>query len=51
MRYVLHKLPYPNRDPAVARAPDPLIVGSARDVYEAGEIDPEPMDILRVLGS
>lgn len=51
MRYILHKLPYPDRDPAVARPPDPLIVGSAREVYEAGEIEPEPTDILRVLGS
>ena len=49
MRYVLDSLPYPGRDPAVARPPDPLIVGSAQEIYEAGEIDAEPTDILRLL--
>ena len=49
MRFVLDSLPYPGRDTAVARPPDPLIVGSAKDIYEVGEIDADPTDILRVL--
>ncbi|TCK17829.1 polyphosphate kinase 2 [Thiogranum longum] len=30
MRHYLHQLDYPSKDPIVARAPDPLIVGSTR---------------------
>ena len=37
MRFVLSKLDYPNKDPEVAIAPDPLIVGSADTIYERGE--------------
>lgn len=37
MRHVLHLFDYPNRDPASAGPPDPLIVGSAAEVYEHGE--------------
>jgi polyphosphate kinase 2 len=37
MRYVLHKLPYTNRDPAVIGTVDPLLVGRAHVVYERGE--------------
>jgi len=37
MRHVLASLPYPNKDPDVARGPDPLIVGSASEIYEEGE--------------
>jgi hypothetical protein len=37
MRYVLHKLPYTNKDLAHIGKLDPLIVGRAHVVYERGE--------------
>ena len=37
MRYVLHKLPYANRDPEAVGTVDPLLVGRAHVVYERGE--------------
>jgi polyphosphate kinase 2 len=37
MRHVLHSLDYPNKNPKVSIAPDPLIVGSAKNIYEKGE--------------
>ena len=37
MRYVLHKLPYTNKDTARIGNLDPLIVGRANVVYERGE--------------
>jgi polyphosphate kinase 2 len=37
MRHVLHRFPYEGRDMDVVGRPDPLIVGSAADVYEHGE--------------
>ncbi|MCZ8114681.1 MAG: polyphosphate kinase 2 [Silanimonas sp.] len=37
MRYVLHKLPYANKDGAAIGKLDPLIVGRAHVVYEQGE--------------
>lgn len=37
MRYVLHKLPYTNKDVEQIRALDPLLVGRAHVVYERGE--------------
>ena len=37
MRFVLAQMDYPNKNKKVARAPDPLIVGSARNIYEKGE--------------
>lgn len=37
MRYLLHSLPYPNKNLEVVQAPDPLIVGKTRDIYEKGE--------------
>jgi hypothetical protein len=37
MRYVLHKLPYTNKDLAQVGKLDPLIVGRAHVVYERGE--------------
>ena len=37
MRYVLHKLPYANKDMAQIGKLDPLIVGRAHVVYERGE--------------
>jgi hypothetical protein len=32
MQHFLNSLPYPNKDPHVARPPDPLIVGSSHHV-------------------
>ena len=37
MRYVLHKLPYANKDLAHIGSIDPLLVGRAHVVYERGE--------------
>ncbi|MGD9603388.1 MAG: polyphosphate kinase 2 [Gammaproteobacteria bacterium] len=37
MRYVLHKLPYANKDAEAIGALDPLLVGRAHVVYERGE--------------
>ena len=37
MRYILHKLPYKNKDTARIGNLDPLIVGRANVVYERGE--------------
>jgi polyphosphate kinase 2 len=37
MRYILHHMPYENRDLARVGALDPLIVGRAHVVYEQGE--------------
>jgi polyphosphate kinase 2 len=37
MRFVLNKLDYPNKDQQVVVSPDPLLVGSAENIYEAGE--------------
>ena len=39
MRYVLHKLPYTNKDLASIGPLDPLLVGRAHIVYERGEHD------------
>jgi hypothetical protein len=40
MRYVLHKLPYTNKDLAALGTLDPLLVGRANVVYERGEKHP-----------
>src|SRR3954465_9897976 len=37
MRYVLNRFPYEGKDPEVVHPADPLIVGSAADVFEHGE--------------
>ena len=39
MRYVLHKLPYTNKELAAIGPLDPLLVGRAHIVYERGEHD------------
>ncbi|HJV25515.1 MAG TPA: polyphosphate kinase 2 [Aromatoleum sp.] len=43
MRYILHKLPYTNKDIDRARALDPLLVGRANVVYERGEKEGSPI--------
>jgi polyphosphate kinase 2 len=40
MRYVLHKLPYTNKDLGAIGTLDPLLVGRANVVYERGEKHP-----------
>jgi polyphosphate kinase 2 len=37
MRYVLNSLDYTNKDTGAVTQPDPLIVGSAKNIYEKGE--------------
>lgn len=37
IRHILHGADYPNKDYEIACAPDPLIVGSAKTIYESGE--------------
>jgi polyphosphate kinase 2 len=37
IRYLLDGIPYENKDTKIACPPDPLIVGSAADIYEDGE--------------
>jgi polyphosphate kinase len=37
LRYVLHTLDYTDKDPKLAIAPDPLIVGPPSQVFETGE--------------
>ena len=37
IRYLLDAIPYDNKDTKIACPPDPLIVGSAADIYEDGE--------------
>lgn len=37
MRFVLSQLDYPNKNRKVVDEPDPLIVGSAKNIYETGE--------------
>ncbi|HMV93706.1 MAG TPA: polyphosphate kinase 2 [Thauera aminoaromatica] len=39
LRYVLHKLPYNNKDVSLVGPLDPLLVGRANVVYERGEKD------------
>ncbi len=39
IRYILHMLDYNEKDPVVARAPDPLIAASAALAFELGEPD------------
>lgn len=38
MRHFLSKLDYPGKDLDVVNIPDPLIAGSAKDIYEKGEV-------------
>jgi polyphosphate kinase len=49
MRHVLDCLEYPNKNRKVAVAPDPLIVGSAKNIYESGEhyLESSPLDDIK----
>ena len=37
MRHILWSIPYAGKDTSIVQPPDPLIVGSARTIYEKGE--------------
>jgi hypothetical protein len=37
MRHVLYQMPYEGKDPEVVTVPDPLLVGSASEVFEDGD--------------
>jgi polyphosphate kinase 2 len=37
MRHILHSINYGGKDTSVVHAPDPLVVGSAKVIYEKGE--------------
>lgn len=37
MRFVLSRMPYPSKDPLVVGVPDPLIVGSGKQILDEGE--------------
>jgi polyphosphate kinase 2 len=39
MRHVLHRFDYPGKDVEVVRAPDPLVVGAAADLFDADNDD------------
>jgi hypothetical protein len=43
MRYILHKLPYTNKDLEQIGTLDPLLVGRAHVVYERGEHAGSPL--------
>ena len=47
MRFVLNSLDYTNKDKKVETTPDPLIVGSAKNIYEKGEhyLENGPLDM------
>ena len=47
MRFVLGSLDYPNKDTKVVGTADPLIVGSARNIYEIGEtyLENSPLEV------
>jgi polyphosphate kinase 2 len=40
MRHILNSIPYAGKDKSVVHPPDPLVVGSARTIYEKGEKRP-----------
>jgi polyphosphate kinase 2 len=40
MRHILNSIPYAGKDESVVHPPDPLVVGSAKTIYEKGEKRP-----------
>jgi polyphosphate kinase 2 len=42
MRHVLNSIPYAGKDTSVVKPPDPKILGSAKSIYEHGEIAHRP---------
>jgi hypothetical protein len=47
MRYVLHQMPYTNRNLEFMGPLDPLLVGSASAVYERGERNDAVADTIQ----
>jgi polyphosphate kinase 2 (PPK2 family) len=47
MRLILSELDYPSKDVRVAKKPDPLIVGSASNIYEKGERNLSKEPVIR----
>ena len=45
IKFLLRSIPYEGRDEALLNDLDPLIVGSARNIYEKGEQEPAPLPI------
>ena len=45
IKFMLRSIPYEGRNDKLLADMDPLIVGSARDIYETGELDPAPAPI------
>ena len=44
IKYLLNNIPYEGKDKALLKSMDPLIVGSAKDIYEQGENEPSPIE-------
>jgi len=44
IRYLLSKVPYAGKDEKLLNELNPLIVGSAKDIYESDERAPMPID-------
>jgi hypothetical protein len=42
MRHVLTQIPYVGKDESIVRPPDPKILGSAKSIYEHGEVAHRP---------
>ena len=42
MKFLLQSIPYKGKDASLLKDLDPLIVGSAREIYEFGENVPSP---------
>lgn len=43
IKFLLHSLPYDGKNAQLVKSFDPLIVGSAREIYETGENQPHPV--------
>ena len=48
IRHVLHSIPYDGKDKHVVQPPDPLIVGSAKAIYEKDE---KPRELVKLAAS
>jgi hypothetical protein len=42
---VLHTIPYDGKDKHIVRPPDPLILGSAKSIYEKDEMPRPTLDL------
>ena len=45
IKFMLRSIPYEGRNDKLLADMDPLIVGSAKEIYETGELDPAPLPI------